>query len=108
MCLQVTDLDNEWVGTEVLAIDVQLGHHHGVVCCAAKRSNPPLGGCQCGGVDGESLIVGVPGGGGLQTTDVGSMTKLSLRIAADDLVFLSALEEKLVLLGGSLFAEGDL
>lgn len=36
MCLQVTDLDNEGVGTKVLAIDEQLGHNNGVVGGATK------------------------------------------------------------------------
>lgn len=106
--LQVTDLYNEWVRTVVLAIDIQLSHHYGVVGRATKRSNPPLGGCQCGGVDGECLIVGVPSGGGFQATHVRSVTELGLSVATNNLVFLSAFEEQLVLLGGSLFAEGHL
>lgn len=36
------------------------------------------------------------------------MAQLGLGVATDDLVFLGAFEEQLVLLGGSLFTEGDL
>jgi hypothetical protein len=59
-------------------------------------------------VDGKGLVVGVPGGSGLEAADVGSVAQLGLGVASDDLVFLGGLEEELFLLGGALFAEGNL
>lgn len=108
MGFEVTDLHNEWVRTVVLAINKQLGHNHSVIGRAPERSDPPLRSSQCWGVDGECLIVGVPGGGGFQTAHVRSVTQFCLRIAADDLVFFCAFKEQLVLLGGALFPESHL
>ena len=108
MSLQITDLHNKWVRAIVLAVNKQLSHDNRMVGGATERSNPPLGGSQCGRVNGEGLIAGVPGGSGFETADIGSVTQLGLCVAADDFVFLSALEEQLVLLGGALFPEGHL
>src|SRR3954451_15899893 len=99
MGLQITDLHHKWVRAIVLAVNKQLSHDNRMVGGATERSNPPLGGSQCGRVNGEGLIAGVPGGSGFETADVGSVAQLGLCVAADDFVFLSALEEQLVLLG---------
>lgn len=101
-------MDHEGVRTEVLSADEQLGHHNGMVCSATKRSNPPLGGSQGRRVNGEGLVIGIPGGGGLETTNVRAMAQFCLRVATDDLVFGGTLKEELVLFWGTLFTEGDL
>ena len=106
--LQVADLHDEGVRTVVLATDIQLSHDHRVVGSAAEGTNPPLRGSECGRVDGEGLVIGVPGGGGLETADIGSVAQFSLGVATDDLVFFGTLEEQLVLLGAALFAKGHL
>ena len=106
--LQITNLDHEGVRTIVLACNIKLSHHHGVVGCATQRTNPPFGGSQCGGVDDESLVLGIPGGGRFEAANVRTVSQLGLSITSDDLVFLSTLKEELVLLGGSLLTESDL
>jgi hypothetical protein len=106
--LHVANLHHEGVRAIVLSTDEKLSHDHGMVGSAAERANPPLGGSECGGVDGEGLVLGIPGSGSLETANVGSVTQLGLGIATDDLVLLGALKEVLVLFGAALFAEGDL
>ena len=56
----------------------------------------------------ESLIFGVPGGGGLESPDVGPMAQFSLRVAPNDLISLCALQEEFLLLWGSLASKGNL
>lgn len=106
--LQVANLHNEGMRTVVLATDIELSHDHSVVGSATEGTDPPLGGSECGGIDGEGLVIGVPGGGGLEAADIGSVTQFGLGVATDDLVFFGPLEEQLVLLGAALFAEGHL
>ena len=108
MGFEVTDLHDEWVRTIVLAINKKLGHNHSVIGRATERSNPPLRRSQCWRVDGECLIVGVPGGGGFQTAHVRSMAQLCLRVATDNLVFFCAFKEQLALLRSSLLAKSHL
>jgi hypothetical protein len=79
-----------------------------MVGSTTEGANPPLRSSEGRGVDGESLLVGVPGGGGLETTDVGAVAQLGLCVAADDLVFGGALKEELVLFRATLFTEGHL
>lgn len=105
---KITDLHDEWVRTVVLAIDKQLSHNNGVIGRATEGSNPPLRGSQCWGVDGECLIVGVPGGGGFQTAHVRSVAQFRLRIATDNLVFFCTFKEQFMLLGSALFSESNL
>jgi hypothetical protein len=59
-------------------------------------------------MDGESLVVGVPGSCSLKTTDVGTMAELSLSIASDDLVVVGFGEPLLLLLGCALAFQCDL
>ncbi|KAI7515060.1 acyl-CoA oxidase [Hortaea werneckii] len=105
--VQVTDLDHEGVGAVGLASNDELGHDDGMVGGAAERANPPLAGGQGRGVDGEGLVVGIPGGGGLQPADVGAVAELGLSVTADVAVLLGVAQEALVLLGGALVAQGD-
>jgi hypothetical protein len=79
-----------------------------MVGSATEGPDPPLGSSEGRGVNCESLLVGVPSGGGLKTTDVGAVAKFGLGVAADDLVFGGTLEEDLVLFGATLFTESDL
>ena len=72
MSLQVSDLNNERVWSEGLAVENELRHNNGVVCGTAQRANPPFGGGKMGRVNDEGLVGRVPGGGGLKTTDVGA------------------------------------
>ena len=59
-------------------------------------------------MDSKGLVIGVPGGGGFQTTHVRTMAQLRLRVASENLVSCCAFEEKLVLFGSSLFPQGNL
>lgn len=108
VCLQITDLDAEGRGSVGLAVDDELRHNYRVVGCAAERADPPLTGRQMRRVDCEGLVVGVPGSSSLKTTDVGTMAKLSLSIAADDLVVVGQSEPLLLLFGRSLSLKSDL
>jgi hypothetical protein len=108
VCLEITDLDDEGVGTVGLVVDVQLSHDNGVVGCTAKGANPPLAGSQGGRVDDEGLVLGAPGSCCLEASYVGAMAKLGLGVTANVLVVSSGLEELLVLLGRALVTEGDL
>ena len=58
-------------------------------------------------MDGEGLVVLVPCSSCLQSSYVGAVTQLGLRVAANVLVVLCGLEELLVLLGVALVSEGD-
>lgn len=106
--LEIPNLDDKRMRTEVLATNVKLRHDDGMVGSPAQRANPPLRRGQRRAVDGEGLVVGVPGSRGLQTTHVGTMAQFRLRIATQDLVPLSAFQEKLVLFRSTLFPQGDL
>lgn len=106
--LHVADLDNEGVRSVGLALDDQLGHNAGVVGHLSERANPPLARRDMRRVDGEGLVLGVPGGGGLETTHVGSVAQLGLGVATDDLVLLSGLGKALLLLGSSLVLQSNL
>lgn len=108
VCLHVSDLDDERMGSVGLSIDDQLSHHHGVVGSSTQRADPPLGGSQAGRVDDEGLVLGAPGRGRLETADVRTVAQLRLRIASDDLVFLCPVQEELVLLWSSLLSKSDL
>lgn len=92
----------------VLAADEQLCHDHSVVGSATQGSDPPLGSCQGGRVNSEGLVLRVPGGGGLQSTHIRAVAQFRLCIASQYLVVLCRLEEEFVLLGGTLFPQGDL
>jgi hypothetical protein len=106
--LQIADLDAEGSRAVGLALDDQLRHDDCVVGSAAQRTNPPFARREMGRVDGEGLVVLIPGGGCLETTDVGAVAQLCLRIAADDLVVVGFGEPHFLLLGGTLLAECDL
>ena len=106
--LEVADLDAEGSRSIGLALDDELRHDDCVVGSAAQRTDPPLACCEVGRVDGEGLVVLVPCGSRLEAADVGAVTQLCLRIAADDLVVVGLGEPLLLLLGGTLLAEGDL
>lgn len=53
-------------------------------------------------MDGEGLVVLVPGGCCFKPTDVGTVAKLSLSIATDDLVVVGLCEPLFLLFGGAL------
>jgi hypothetical protein len=106
--LEIADLDAEGGRAVRLALDDQLRHDNCVVGSAAQRTNPPFACREMGRVDGEGLVVLVPCGGRLEAADIGAVAQLCLRIAADDLVVVGLGEPLLLLLGGTLLAEGDL
>jgi hypothetical protein len=106
--LQIADLDAEGSRAVGLALDDQLRHDDCVVGSAAQRTNPPFACREMRRVDGEGFVVLVPGGGCLETTNVGAVAQLCLRIAADDLVVVGFGEPYFLLLGGTLLAERDL
>lgn len=105
MGLEIPYLDNEGMWAVGLSIQDQLRNHDSVVGRLSERSDPPLGGGQVRRVQCECLVLWVPGGSGFQPSDIGSVTQLGLRVAADDLVLLGTLEEELMLLGSSLLLE---
>lgn len=74
VCLQVTDLDNKWMGAVSLSIDDQLCHHDRMVCSFSQRTNPPLRRRQGWGVDDEGLVLGIPCSGSFETPDVRSVS----------------------------------
>lgn len=106
--LEIANLYDEWVGPVTFTTDEELSHHYCVVRSATERANPPFGGSQGRRVDGEGLIGGVPGGGGLETADVGAVTQFGLSITTNNLVFGGALKEELMLFGGTLLTKGHL
>ena len=55
-----------------------------------------------GRVDGEGLVVSVPGGSRLESTNVGAVAKFGLSIAPNDLVFVGESEPLLLLLRSRL------
>lgn len=108
MCLQVSDLNTERCRAVGLSVNDELCHDNCVVGGTSKRSNPPFACCEMWRVDGEGLVFGIPGRGSLETTDVGTMTKLSLGVAADDLVILCLGEPQVLLLFCALLSKCDL
>lgn len=108
VCLQVPDLDDKGVRAVWLALDDELSHDDSVVCSAAEGTDPPFRGGQGGRVDDESLVLLVPCGRRLESSDVGAVAQLRLCITSNVLVVLCFLEEPFVLLGVALVAEGDL
>lgn len=70
MCLEVPDLNDEWVWAIRFALDEQLRHDYSIVRCPSQSTNPPFGSGQVWGVDCEGLIIVVPGGSRLETSDV--------------------------------------
>lgn len=108
MGLEIPNLDDKGMGTEVLATNVELRHDDGMVGSPAQRANPPLGRGQRRAVNDEGLVFGIPGGRSLQATHVGTVAQFRLRIATQDLVPLSAFQEKLVLFRSTLFPQGYL
>lgn len=108
VCLHVTDLNAEWGRAVRLALDDELSHDHGVVCCAAEGADPPLAGSEMWGVQGEGLVLLVPGRCGLEASDVGAVTELSLSVASDDLVVVGLGEPHLLLFLCTLAGKGDL
>jgi hypothetical protein len=107
VCLEITDLDNKWMRAERLAVDDQLGHYYGMVGGTSERSNPPLGRCEMGRVDSESLVIRVPCSCCLQSSYVGAVAQLGLCVTTNVLVVLCGLKELLVLLCVALVSEGD-
>jgi len=95
--LQVSDLNNEWVWTVRLAAEDELSHNDCVVCSATEGTDPPLGSGKMWGVNGECLVIWVPCSGSFQSSNVGTVTELSLSITSNVLVCFSLLEELLVL-----------
>lgn len=59
-------------------------------------------------MEDERLIFWRPSRGSFEPPDVTSMSQFSLRVASDDFVVLSGLQEELVLLGGSLALQSGL
>lgn len=57
---------------------------------------------------GKCFILLVPGGGRLKTSNVGTVSKFCLCVAADDLIILSLFQEDVLLFFGSLSSECDL
>ena len=102
MGLEVSNLNDKWVWSVRLAINDQLSHDGGEVCHSSERSNPPLGRSKMRRVDCEGLVIGVPCCCRLQSSDVTSVSQLSLRVTSDVVVVLCRLEVLLVLLWGSL------
>lgn len=94
--------------SHILSPNIELCHHNGMVGSASQRSDPPLRCGQSRAMDSKGLVIGVPGGGGFQTTHVRTMAQLRLRVASENLVSCCAFEEKLVLFGSSLFPQGNL
>lgn len=105
MGLQIPDLDTERSRSIALTANNQLCHNNGVICGSSKRANPPFACCEMWGMDCECLVFWIPGSCCLQTTDIGSMTKLSLRIASDDLVVIGLGKPLLLLFWGTLLAQ---
>jgi len=68
--LHVSDLNNEWVWTVRLAAEDELGHDDRIVCSATEGTDPPLRSSKMWGVNCECLIVWVPCGSGLKTSDI--------------------------------------
>ena len=108
MGLQVTDLDAEWCRAVGLALNDELGHDDGVVCRAAEGPDPPFAGGQVRRVQCEGLVVLVPDGCCLESTNVGSVAKFGLSVASDDLIVLSLGEPLLLLLRCTLSGKCDL
>ena len=104
----IPDLNNKRMRSVVFTLNYQLRHYDGVVCGAAQRANPPFRSRQVWGVKHKSLVLRIPCGSSLEPSHVRSVTQLSLRIAANNLVSFSGLQKELVLLWGSLIPESDL
>lgn len=66
----------------------------------AEATGPPLGGCECGGVDDKLLTLWVIGCSCLQTAHKGAMPQLCLRVGPDQLQA-KCLREPLCLLVGA-------
>jgi hypothetical protein len=106
--LQVSDLNTEGGRAVRLAANHELSHHNGIVGSATKRTDPPFACCEMRGVDGESFVIGVPCSRGFQSAYVGTMAKLSLGVASNDLVVVGQSEPLFLLLGCTLLPECDL
>ena len=96
------------MGAVVLAVDHELRHDYSVIGSSPHRTDPPFGGREMRGMHGESLVVRVPRGRCFQTSYVGSMAQLSLRITSHDLILFCLLKEQFMLFRGTLIAKGDL
>lgn len=106
MCLEVPDGHDEGMWTKCLAVHDQLRHDSGIVRHLAQRSDPPFRCSQRRRVQNERLVLWVPRCRGLEASDIGAVTKLSLRIASNDLELLCSLQEELVLLWCALLSDG--
>ena len=72
--LEVTQLDDEGVGTVVLPANEQPCHNRGVVGSLAQAPRPPLGGGEGRGVQDELAGFWVKGCGCLEATQESSVT----------------------------------
>jgi len=106
--LQIADLHDERMRAVCFAVNDELRHDAGVIRRAPERADPPLASREMRRMDGECLVLGVPGRRGFESTDVGTMAKLGLSIAADDLVRISRFSKLLLLFRSALTGNGDL
>ena len=108
MCFHISNLANEWVRAIWSSPDDQLCHYNCMVCCASERTNPPFRGSQTRRVKDESLVLWIPGGSCLQSTNIRSMAQFSLCITSNCLIVLCRFEEEFVLFWRALVSECSL
>lgn len=98
--------DDEGMQAVALALGVELSQDYGMVGRLTQSTRPPLDGGDGWAVHDKLLSGGVIGRGGLQSTEVGAVANLRLRVGADDLQVPGGHEEGVHLLWGSLVEQG--
>lgn len=84
VCLQVSKLTDERMRSLTLPIDNQLCHYDRMRRRATKGPDPPFRGREMRRVQDECLVVRIPSCSRFQTSNIGSVTQLRLRIASND------------------------
>ena len=77
-CLDVADLDDDWVRAIPLALDDKLRHDDCVISSATKTSDPPLGRSERRGVHDELFRLFVPSCSRLDRLHVGAVSEFGL------------------------------
>ena len=98
MVNDTSDLDHKWQYTVIVAVHYATREYYSVVRPLAHSSWPVLGAGYCWRVDNKLIGLQVKGRSGFEPSDIGSMAKLSLRVAPNFLQSFNVVEPQLVLL----------
>ena len=82
--VQVAELNHEWLDAVVHLVDLKSGKDNSMRSVTSQITRPVLGRCKSGAVDHKLIRGLVQSGSGLNASDVGAVTELSLGVATPD------------------------